>query len=221
MDEVPLYDRALIGGADHIIAHATAGQIPHNCITKSFTEDIEEVNKWSKKFYNVVEGKIGYVKGDLYHIWHGDISKREYLKRIQDFTPVTKQITTKDENGLYITKKGDDKYIKDYFNHREVTSSNNNTDDGFLQSMLLGYMTNSTMMGSLMGGNPLGAMIGDMMNNSEDQHSHQSVDGGGSTTNWDNTPTPDNNQPYQVDSIPNIPISDSTNINVPDPNTFS
>jgi hypothetical protein len=82
LDTVPLYERALIGGADHIIAHASAGQIGHNCITKSFSENIEEVNDWSTKFYNEVKGSIGYVDGDLYHIWHGDISKRQYLKRI-------------------------------------------------------------------------------------------------------------------------------------------
>jgi hypothetical protein len=42
---MPLYDRALIGGADHIIAHAAAGQIPHSCITKSFTDNLDEVLK--------------------------------------------------------------------------------------------------------------------------------------------------------------------------------
>lgn len=120
LEACPLYDRALIGGADHIIAHAAAGQIPHNCIVKSFTEDLDTVRNWSDKFYEVVLGKIAYTKGDLYHIWHGDIEKRQYLKRIQEFTPETKQITQKDKNGLHVTGKGDSPYIKKYFDHREV-----------------------------------------------------------------------------------------------------
>jgi hypothetical protein len=118
--KVRLYDKALIGGADHIIAHAAAGQIPCSCINKSFTADLDNVYDWSKRFSDVVKGKIAYVKGNLYHTWHGDIEKRQYLKRIQDFTPVTKEITEKDANGLYVTKGPDIPYIKDYFDHREM-----------------------------------------------------------------------------------------------------
>lgn len=157
LEAVPLYDRALIGGADHIIAHAAAGQIPHTCITKSFTENIDEVNEWSKQFYSAVQGKISYVKGDLYHIWHGDIDKRQYLKRIQDYTPTIKQIKQKDSNGLYITNKGDDEYVKRYFAHREVAGP----DNSFLESMMLGYVTDSALAGGIIGGNFLGAMVGE------------------------------------------------------------
>ena len=64
LDKVPLYDKALVGGADHIIAHAAAGHIPHRCIDKSFTDDLDDVYAWSKKFFNVTFGEIGYVKGD-------------------------------------------------------------------------------------------------------------------------------------------------------------
>lgn len=92
------------GGADHIIAHAAAGHIPHGCITKSFTETIDEVNEWSNKFYALAQGKIGYVPGDLYHLWHGDIKDRQYLKRIKEFTDASKTITMRDENGLHINQ---------------------------------------------------------------------------------------------------------------------
>ncbi len=133
----PLYDRALIGGADHIILHAAAGHIPHECITKSFKDDLENVLAWSKKFYSEIRGRIGYVKGDLYHIWHGDISKRQYLKRIQDFTIKTKQIKEKDENGLYITNNRDDRYMQNYFMQREIVGND------FLQSVAVDYIENS------------------------------------------------------------------------------
>ena len=137
LEQVPLYDKALIGGADHIIAHAATGQIGHSCITKAFVEEIDEINTWSKKFYDVVDGKIGYVPGDLYHIWHGDIEKREYLKRVQDFDKETKEIKKKDENGLYV---GNDKYVKKYFKNREVVPTGNNfldDDDGGIDPLEL------------------------------------------------------------------------------------
>lgn len=195
LEAVPLYDRALIGGADHIIAHAAAGQIAHSCITKSFTDNLEEVNDWSKRFYQVAKGKIGFVKGDLYHIWHGDIDKRQYLKRIQDFTAKTKKIVHRDKNGLFITNKGDDTYMKNYFKQREVSQ-----DDGFLTSMAIGYMTDSTLLGTALGGNVMGAMIGDMLNiNYEHKHDFQGFNGGdsggaGASGNWDNEAKSDSTQ---------------------------
>lgn len=162
LDRIKLYDRALIGGADHIIAHAAVGQINHNCITKSFTENINEVNAWSERFYRIVNGRVGYVSGDLFHIWHGDITKRQYLKRIQDFTPKIKEISKKDKNGLHVTD--DDTYVNQYFDNREVK------DDGFVDSLVAGYLTNSTIMGTMMGGNITGAMLGDALNSSEDNN---------------------------------------------------
>jgi hypothetical protein len=109
------------------------------------------------------------VVGDLYHIWHGDINKREYLKRIKDFTPETKNIVKKDKNGLYVTHKEDHKYIKNYFRQREVSESGvYYEDDGFLESMAIGYLTDSTFVGTLLGGNLPGAMIGDMLNDSDE-----------------------------------------------------
>lgn len=235
LDIVPLYDRALIGGADHIIAHAAAGQIGHSCMLKSFTDDIDAVNEWSKKFYSIVRGRISYVKGDLYHIWHGDIENRQYLKRIQDFTPTSKEITEVDENGLYVTKNNENEYVKEYFNHREnvdikpsvtqkvITSAkqkgykvanvshddyeakrieferlNPTADNSFIESLLIGYFTDSTIMGTTMGGNVLGAAIGDMLNTDDNQtiNTDQGFDngfggggfsGGGAGGDWSDT----------------------------------
>lgn len=173
LDVCPLYDKALIGGADHIIAHAAAGQIPHCCIKKSFTDNLDEVTAWSRLFYITVQGRIGYVKGDLYHIWHGDINKRDYFKRIVDFTSKAKNITYKDKNGLYVTKdKGHIEYMNNYFSNREVKG-----DDGFWESMAMGYMFNSGIMGGALGGNYMGGMIGDMLNDSENQSN--TAEGGG------------------------------------------
>jgi hypothetical protein len=221
LDQVPLYDKALVGGADHIIAHAAAGQIEHNCITKSFTEDLESVNEWSIKFNSVVRRRIGYVKGNLYHIWHGSLESRQYLKRIKDFTPIANNITKRDENGLYVTE--DDSYVRNYFEQREVKDTSladnlptdrrivdksklsdtfqrirqdrenrireekrrelmnqhPNADDSFINSLLIAYMTDSTIIGTLGGGNLMGAMIGDALNTTDESNN---IEIGGSHT---------------------------------------
>lgn len=125
LEACPLYDSALIGGADHIIAHAAAGQFQHQCITKSFTDNLAEIAEWEKKFYAAVQANsestrtaIGYVPGDLYHIWHGEFTRRQYLKRIQDSTKHLKGLD-RDENGLHV-KNGKNAYFKKYFKHREA-----------------------------------------------------------------------------------------------------
>jgi hypothetical protein len=193
LEGVNLYDKALVGGADHIIAHAAAGHICHNCITKSFTEDIDAVNKWSKKFFKKTKGKLGYVKGDLYHIWHGALENRQYLKRIKEFTPIAKNISKKDKNGLYVAE--DDTYVKNYFKHRENTGQTKTTnvtidnDDSFVESAMIGYITDSALIGTVVGGNPLGAMIGDAMNNNEGfdgGFGGGGFSGGGSSGEWEN-----------------------------------
>jgi hypothetical protein len=167
LNRVPLYDRALIGGADHIIAHAAAGQISHPCIAKSFTEDLQAVNEWSRRFYRETQGAIGYVGGDLYHIWHGDLKSRQYLKRIREFTPQTKQIRHRDVNGLYVTNsRGGDSYVRDYMRQRE------NPDD-FLRSALIGYATDSPILGGLGGGNFLGGLVGSSLRDHADRDVRQ------------------------------------------------
>jgi hypothetical protein len=157
LEACPLYDRALIGGADHIMAHAAAGHIPHNCITKSFTDDIQSVNDWSRDFYAQVKGLIGYTKGDLYHIWHGDLKDRQYLKRIQEFTGTSKTIVNRDENGLF--KSNNDEYVRQYFDKREYRETPV-TDTSFTDSVIAGFVTNDPILGGIMGGNMIGGMIG-------------------------------------------------------------
>lgn len=220
LDTVPLYDKALIGGADHIIAHAATGQIPCKCITKSFTDNIDEVNAWSRLFYIGVKNRVGYVKGNLYHIWHGDIDKRQYLKRIQDFTPTTKGITKRDKNGLYITETGDDEYVKKYFKQREVAN-----DDGFLNSMMMGYMTDSTVLGTLHGGNLLGAMIGDMMNDNDKptEFGGGSFGGGASGSYSNEQSTTESNTGSGVDAALGNSLGNAlvTDVTVQNPDNFS
>jgi hypothetical protein len=229
LELVPLYDRALIGGADHIIAHAAAGQISHSCIVKAFNDNIEEINEWSKKFSYLVNNKIGYVKGNLYHIWHGDLNKREYLKRAQEFTATNKQIKQRDNNGLHTSCGVDTTYVNQYFKHREIVEpirrvppparraassiprprikstvlpdsyqDRSSSSDGFIESMIIADIMDSALIGTLVGGNPIGAMIGEEISNEQisNEPTFDGFDGGssggaGATGSWEET-TDDN-----------------------------
>jgi hypothetical protein len=226
LDAVPLYDRALVGGADHIIAHAGAGQFCHSCITKAFGECTQDIEDWSRKFYSVVRGRIGYVQGDLYHIWHGDVEKRQYLKRVQEFTPTADKIRERDANGLHVTH--DDSYVKKYFDEREVktitdkakvfrktvtnrtklsTTEYNtkraeliqqypNRDNSFIESLMWGYIMDDGLMGGVIGGNMMGGIVGDMLNNNDQPSVTQQLD----TMLNDNRPVSD-----QLDSMLHTP----------------
>jgi len=118
LDECPLYEKALIGGADHIIAHAAAGQVPHDCIKKSFTDNLDEVIRWSEMFAVVADGRVDFVPGDLYHIWHGDVANRQYLQRIKDFTADSKNAVK--DKGFYRVDRKNAAYMKQYYQRREV-----------------------------------------------------------------------------------------------------
>ena len=51
-------------------------------------------------------------------------------------------------------------------------------DDGFAQSMALGYATNDGILGGIIGGNTAGGLIGDAMNTSETDGSTPASDSG-------------------------------------------
>jgi len=121
-----LYDKGLIGGADHVMAHAIFGHQPghlHHCVEKSHIDEFErsDIQIWSDKFNKLSEGKLGFVPGDVLHLYHGDLKDRNYYHRIKDFSKYVQRITEKDENGLFTTD--DDEiieYLLSYFKGREL-----------------------------------------------------------------------------------------------------
>jgi hypothetical protein len=88
LEKNPLFDRAIVGTADHIIAHASVGQIPHNCLEKAFTnrKTLKNIYDWSLKFSEVTQNKLGFTEGEVWHLWHGELKNRQYLQRTQDFS---------------------------------------------------------------------------------------------------------------------------------------
>jgi uncharacterized protein (DUF2235 family) len=144
-------------------------------------------------FYKVVNGKIGFVKGDLYHIWHGDLDKRQYLKKVQEFTKKTKQLTQRDKNGLYITNEDCDNYMKQYYKNREVSY-----DNSFITVDNIGFISNRLMFNMLLNNNTTDTVLnGDA---TKDYQTTNDVNYNNETNpNVDNNINLDNNQ--QTDSL--------------------
>jgi hypothetical protein len=124
--EIGLYDRAIAGTADHLMAHAAAGNSEHACIERAFFSDSIKTHfsRWGKRFFEIVRGKIGYVKGDIYHLWHGELKNRRYLERTRelsrlDFNPSKDLIINR--HNIYEFAPGRDDlrlWMRDYFRRR-------------------------------------------------------------------------------------------------------
>lgn len=137
LDKCPLYDKALVGTGDHIMAHAAAGHFDHGCIRKAFMESRAEIHKWSCDFYRQTAGLVSFATGDLYHIWHGDLKDREYLKRTVEFDKLAAEVREKDRNGLYTAAGKPKEYFRKYYQKRERTGDHDfdGLDTGFAEEM--------------------------------------------------------------------------------------
>jgi hypothetical protein len=53
---------------------------------------IEHYLSWAEPFHRAIGGRVGFVDGSVLHLWHGDLTNRQYAKRHQglsrfDFDP--------------------------------------------------------------------------------------------------------------------------------------
>jgi hypothetical protein len=100
-----LYDRCVVGGGDAALlrsafglADLAAGRLHMNGAATGHFLD------WARPFHDAVRGSVGYVPGDVVHLWHGDLPNRRYQQRFADFgafgfDPVGDIAT--DENGAW------------------------------------------------------------------------------------------------------------------------
>jgi predicted glycosyltransferase involved in capsule biosynthesis len=126
LDQIPLYDKAIVGTADHIIAHAAVAQIPHNCLEKAFTDrqELDNIYDWSRRFNQLTQNKLGFIESELWHLWHGELQNRQYLQRTQQFSKVRfnpHKDLVKNKDGLYEIpeeRKDVQNWMNDYFESR-------------------------------------------------------------------------------------------------------
>jgi hypothetical protein len=78
-----LYDACIVGGGDHLMAHAFALQFDSVCLGESWGRGLlRDFAEWARAFRIVTrETGLGAIEGRLFHLWHGDLSKRQYQAR--------------------------------------------------------------------------------------------------------------------------------------------
>lgn len=121
-----LYDARIVGGGSMGIIKAACGNyneyVEERCLS---TLQTEHYLKWAIPYFETVKGKIYYVDRDIFHLWHGDLSNRQYSVRQQklneyNFDPYAD--ITLGSNGCWYwnsNKPELHQYVKDYFKFRK------------------------------------------------------------------------------------------------------
>ncbi len=120
-----LYDACVVGGGDGAIMRAAFG-------FAEMTTELQAMNParrehylaWAAAFHDAVRGGVGFVDGDILHLWHGHVHHRRYLGRHRDFEPFGFDPATDiavDDNGGW--RWNSDKpdmhaFVRDYFASR-------------------------------------------------------------------------------------------------------
>lgn len=93
---VRLYEGCVIGGADHLMAHAFLGHWRSECVLQVLGSGamFDHYQKWAEGAFGATQGRVGVVPGEVLHLWHGDPTNRRYLRREQElqslaFDPLT------------------------------------------------------------------------------------------------------------------------------------
>ncbi|HEX8955756.1 MAG TPA: hypothetical protein VF798_05760 [Burkholderiaceae bacterium] len=87
-DEIGLYEEAVSGSADHFMAHAIYG-VYGFCVHNALKHDpvqIGHFRAWADRFHARVRGSLGVVRGEIEHLWHGELEHRRYFLRMHDIT---------------------------------------------------------------------------------------------------------------------------------------
>ncbi len=123
--ETGLYDAMILGSGDNAVAmgalgHAEAYVAAH----RMNPHEANHYRRWAARFHAVVGGSLGFVGGDLYHLWHGDLSDRGYGERYPglapyQFNPVEDIALDKHGSWRWATDKpGLHEYVASYFRSR-------------------------------------------------------------------------------------------------------
>lgn len=77
-----LYDASIIGGGDRPLVYAAialASKINEN----GYLSEAHWLHymRWASRFHAEVDGKVGFLDQRAYHLWHGELVNRNYLKR--------------------------------------------------------------------------------------------------------------------------------------------
>lgn len=116
------YDARIIGGGTRDLVHAALGE--HEALVEGrpmSPRHAEHYLEWARTFHQAVRRRIGYVHGDLYHLWHGNENDRRLMTRHADFNEFDFDPASDialDESGCWrwsSDKPAMHAYMKEYF----------------------------------------------------------------------------------------------------------
>jgi hypothetical protein len=125
LDQHGFFDACILGGGDRAMASAANrcfDEFMHRHYMNKHQRD--RYIAWARPFYETVRAEVGCLEGDIFHLWHGDVSERrtrsrhEGLQRFQ-FDPFTDIAI--DQNGCWrwnTEKREMHDYIRGYFSSR-------------------------------------------------------------------------------------------------------
>jgi len=87
LDKCGFYDARIVGGGDAAMVWAALGRPDHSVIAQSMSgRAAEHYRAWAEPFFAEVGGRVGYLPGPLFHLWHGSYAERRHKERQQDIT---------------------------------------------------------------------------------------------------------------------------------------
>jgi hypothetical protein len=84
LSDIGLYDAAIGGSADHLMAHAFGGDFGTSCLQTVFDGSsgfLNHFRRWAEAAWDGVRGRLGCVGGAALHLWHGETANRGYVRR--------------------------------------------------------------------------------------------------------------------------------------------
>ena len=89
LSDLGLYDAAIGGTADHLMAHAFSGDFGSPCLQLVFNRSsgyLDHFRRWAEGAWERVRGRLGCVGGAVLHLWHGETVNRAYVRRYHELT---------------------------------------------------------------------------------------------------------------------------------------
>ncbi|HUT93881.1 MAG TPA: hypothetical protein VMY37_30740 [Thermoguttaceae bacterium] len=75
----PLLDDHILGLADATMAFAWLGHSDNSFSRRMNRAWRRQYLEWAQEKYDKVQGNVGYVSGDVFHLWHGSRADRKYF----------------------------------------------------------------------------------------------------------------------------------------------
>jgi hypothetical protein len=126
LDEHGLYDACIVGGGDRAILFAALGMVDHLVQSWEMSpRSAEHYREWANLYFQGLRGRIGYVRGGIFHLWHGDLHNRRHLERHLlfarfDFDPFVDIVLDGDGCWRWNSDKPEmHAFVKHYFESRQ------------------------------------------------------------------------------------------------------